>query len=28
MENWNLWLDIRTMWLTVINTFKGDSNAY
>lgn len=28
MENWNLWLDIRTMWLTVINTFRGDSNAY
>ncbi len=28
MENWSLWLDIRIMWLTIFNTFKGDRNAY
>jgi putative colanic acid biosynthesis UDP-glucose lipid carrier transferase len=28
MENWSLWLDFRTMWLTAFNTIKGDSNAY
>jgi putative colanic acid biosysnthesis UDP-glucose lipid carrier transferase len=28
MENWNLWLDIRIMFLTVFNTIKGEENAF
>lgn len=28
IENWNLWLDIRIVFLTVYVTFKGDKNAY
>ena len=28
MENWNLWLDIRIIFLTVYRTFKGDKNAF
>ncbi len=28
MENWNLWLDMRIMFLTVYRTFKGDKNAF
>jgi len=28
MENWNLWLDVRIMFLTVYRTFKGDKNAF
>ena len=28
LENWSLWLDIRIMFLTVYNVFKGEENAY
>jgi putative colanic acid biosynthesis UDP-glucose lipid carrier transferase len=28
LENWTLWLDIKILFLTVYNIFKGDSNAY
>jgi putative colanic acid biosynthesis UDP-glucose lipid carrier transferase len=28
MENWSLWLDIKIMFLTVYNTFKGEENAF
>lgn len=28
IENWNLWLDIRIVFLTIYVTFKGDKNAY
>ena len=28
MENWNLWLDIKIMFLTVFNTIKGEENAF
>jgi putative colanic acid biosynthesis UDP-glucose lipid carrier transferase len=28
MENWSLWQDVKITWLTIFNTFKGDSNAY
>jgi putative colanic acid biosynthesis UDP-glucose lipid carrier transferase len=28
MENWSLWLDIRIMFLTVINAIRGEKNAY
>lgn len=28
MENWNLWLDVRIIFLTVYRTFKGDKNAF
>jgi putative colanic acid biosynthesis UDP-glucose lipid carrier transferase len=28
IENWNVWLDIRIVLLTVYVTFKGDKNAY
>ncbi len=28
MENWNFWLDIRIIFLTVYRTFKGDKNAF
>ena len=28
MENWNLWLDMRIMYLTVYRTFQGDKNAF
>lgn len=28
LENWNIWLDMRIMFLTVYNMFKGDSAAY
>lgn len=28
LENWNVWLDIRIMFLTVYNVFRGESNAY
>jgi len=28
MENWNLWLDIKVMFLTVFNTIKGEENAF
>ncbi|HTE10378.1 MAG TPA: undecaprenyl-phosphate glucose phosphotransferase [Chitinophagaceae bacterium] len=28
MENWNIWLDMRIMFLTVYRTVKGDENAF
>lgn len=28
LENWTLWLDIRIVFLTVYNMFKGEKNAY
>ena len=28
MENWNLWLDMKIMFLTVFNTVKGEENAF
>ena len=28
MENWNMWLDIKIMFLTVFNTIKGEENAF
>ena len=28
MENWSLMLDIKILFMTVINIFKGESNAY
>lgn len=28
LENWNIWLDLRIMFLTVYYVFKGDKNAY
>jgi putative colanic acid biosynthesis UDP-glucose lipid carrier transferase len=28
IENWNLWLDIKIVLMTVYVTFKGDKNAY
>jgi len=28
LENWNLWLDVQIMFLTVYHVFRGDSNAF
>ncbi len=28
IENWSFWLDIRIILLTIINTFRGNKNAY
>ena len=28
LENWDLWLDIKIMFLTVYNVFKGEDNAF
>ncbi|MEO6669142.1 MAG: undecaprenyl-phosphate glucose phosphotransferase [Ferruginibacter sp.] len=28
LENWNIWLDLRIMFLTVYHVFAGDKNAY
>jgi len=28
MENWSLMLDLRIVFLTIINTFKGEENAH
>jgi putative colanic acid biosynthesis UDP-glucose lipid carrier transferase len=28
LENWNLWLDLRIMFLTVYNVAKGEENAF
>jgi len=28
MENWSFFLDIKIIWLTIYNTFKGDKKAY
>jgi len=28
LENWSLWLDLRIIFLTVYNVFRGEENAY
>lgn len=28
IENWSLWLDLKIIFLTVFNVFKGEKNAY
>ena len=28
LENWNIWLDIRILFLTIYQVFSGDKNAY
>jgi lipopolysaccharide/colanic/teichoic acid biosynthesis glycosyltransferase len=28
MENWNFWLDLKIIFLTVYNIIKGEKNAY
>jgi lipopolysaccharide/colanic/teichoic acid biosynthesis glycosyltransferase len=28
LENWNIWLDIRILFLTIYQVFNGDKNAY
>jgi putative colanic acid biosynthesis UDP-glucose lipid carrier transferase len=28
MENWSLWLDVRILFLTLLETFKGSKNAF
>ncbi len=28
LENWNIWLDIRIIFLTIYHVFNGDKNAY
>lgn len=28
MENWNLWLDVKIIFMTIYNIFKGEKNAY
>ncbi len=28
IENWSFWLDIRIIWMTVANIFKGEEKAY
>ena len=28
LENWNIWLDIKILFLTVYTIFRGDKNAY
>ncbi|RYY37991.1 MAG: undecaprenyl-phosphate glucose phosphotransferase [Sphingobacteriaceae bacterium] len=28
LENWSMWLDIKIIYLTVINVLKGEENAY
>ncbi len=28
LENWNVWLDMRILFLTVYHVFRGDKNAY
>ncbi|MCO5934653.1 exopolysaccharide biosynthesis polyprenyl glycosylphosphotransferase [Mucilaginibacter sp. RB4R14] len=28
LENWNIWLDIRIVFLTLFSTIKGDKNAF
>lgn len=28
LENWNVWLDIKIVFLTIYSVFKGDKNAY
>ena len=28
LENWNLWLDIKIIFLTIYSIVRGDKNAY
>ena len=28
MENWSWWLDIRIIFMTIINVFRGEENAF
>ena len=28
LENWNIWLDVRIVYLTFVSTIKGDKNAF
>jgi len=28
MENWSLFLDIKIMYLTLVNILRGEENAY
>ena len=28
MENWSLWLDIKIIFMTILNTLKGEKNAF
>lgn len=28
MENWSIWLDVRIIFLTIYQVFKGDKNAF
>jgi putative colanic acid biosynthesis UDP-glucose lipid carrier transferase len=28
MENWSIWLDIKIIFLTIYNIFRGDENAF
>ena len=28
IENWSLWIDIKIIFLTIINIFKGEEKAY
>ena len=28
MENWSIWLDVRIIFLTIYQIFKGDKNAF
>jgi lipopolysaccharide/colanic/teichoic acid biosynthesis glycosyltransferase len=28
LENWNIWLDLRIMFLTIYKVFAGDEKAY
>ncbi len=28
MENWSLMLDLRIVFLTILNTLRGEENAY
>ncbi len=28
MENWNAWIDLRIVFMTIFNTFRGEENAY
>jgi len=28
LENWNVWLDMRILFLTIYSVFRGDKNAY
>jgi len=28
MENWSVWLDIKIMFMTIYNVFRGEENAF